>query len=190
MSLPVVALLTNSLSGGGAERAATTLANLLDETGVVRPVLVPARSGDADLVASRADVLPLDKPPGSGIAGLGAALPAARRALRSLRPSVVHAHCELPELMAVLLAPRDARLCVTEHARTPWSEHPALGRVVRRGLVLRSASWAVPQRDLPVWSVPAAAAVHVANPLIDVHVRWAPSRPPGSPRRAPASRSA
>jgi hypothetical protein len=179
MSAPVVALLTNSLSGGGAERAATILANLLADAGV-RPVLLPCRSGPADLVSSNVEVVALEKRPGSGIRGLAGTLAGVQRAVRSLRPDIVHAHCELPELLAASLPPGSGRFCVTEHARDPWNQHPRVGRGVRRALALRGTTWAVPQPDMPVWSRPGQPTFHVANPLLGVTGRWTP---PGGERR-------
>ena len=174
-----VMIVTNSLSGGGAERMATSLANLLHHAGL-RVVLVAARLGAADLVAADCDVVVLGKVPGSGPSGLVRSVPLFRSLVARLRPRVIHAHCELPELLVSCASTRDTRLVVTEHSRAPWPNRARTGRAVRRALRLRGASWVVLQPGMPVWGVePTRPPAVIPNPLLDRGGRWTSSAQPG-----------
>lgn len=178
VSSPTVAMVVNALSGGGAERAATMLANLLAGEGL-DVVIVAARTSGDDLVRSDVRMESLGKEPGSGLEGLPATVVAFRRLCRVLRPDIVHAHCELPELLAAT-APRGVRLCVTEHTRMPWPDRPAVGKAVRRQLARRSATWVVPQASVEPWRVADRPFV-VPNLLLGVTRRWQPAMATGAP---------
>ena len=166
-----VMLVVNSLSGGGAERSATTLANLLSASGL-SVVLVPIRSGAEDLVKPEVDVIRVGKAPGSGIAGLLGTAPRFGRVVRAARPRVVHAHCELPELLVSTFS-AGGQVCVTEHSRAPWPAHPHVGALVRRRLHRRGARWIGLQPGMPVWSLPVEPTV-IPNPLLDRGPKWRP----------------
>lgn len=177
-----VMVVVNSLSGGGAERSATTLANMLSASGL-RVVLVPTRSGDEDLVTAEVDIAPIGKPPGSGTAGLTLAVPRFRQAVSRWRPRVIHAHCELPELLTAVVPGGSGApaLCVTEHSRAPWPQHRQVGALVRRRLDRRGTSWISLQPGMPVWSVHVEPHV-IPNRLLDRGLRWQPrGLQPGAP---------
>jgi glycosyltransferase involved in cell wall biosynthesis len=164
-----VLMVTNALSGGGAERAAVLLANMLAAAGQ-RVLLVPVRAGPADLVAAQVEVEPLAKEPGSEVRGLGGAIAKFERLSLRMPSSVVHAHCELPELLAAASLSL-GRTVVTEHARSPWLKWPRVGIAVRRALVIRRTRWIVPQAGMLPWRVTTQPAV-IPNPVLAPASQW------------------
>ena len=144
-----VMIVTNSLSGGGAERSMNLLSNELTKRDW--PVsLVPINSGKPDQVVPVCEVFPLDRKWNGSFMNTIVALWKFNKVVSSWQPDVIILNCDLPELFGALLFGKH-NLVALEHASQPWGQRKLLGKVVRRILKLRKTTWAAVSTHLTIW---------------------------------------
>jgi len=144
-----VMIVTNSLSGGGAERSMNLLSNELAKRGW--PVsLVPINSGTHDLVIPVCEVFPLDRKWNGSLANTIATYWKFNNIVSTWKPDVIVLNCDLPELFGAMLFGKHS-LVVLEHASQPWGQRKSLGKIVRRILKLRKTTWAAVSAHLKIW---------------------------------------
>jgi glycosyltransferase involved in cell wall biosynthesis len=144
-----VMIVTNSLSGGGAERSMNLLSNELAKRGW--PVsLVPINSGTYDLVVPVCEVFPLNRKWNGSLANTIVALWKFNKIVSSWEPDVIVLNCDLPELFGAMLFGKH-NLVALEHASQPWGQRKSLGKIVRRILKLRKTTWAAVSTHLKIW---------------------------------------
>ena len=142
-------IVTNSLSGGGAERSMNLLSNELTKRGW--PVsLVPINSGTPDQVVPACEVYPLDRKWNGSLANTIVALWKFNKIVSSWEPDVIVLNCDLPELFGAMLFGRH-NLVALEHASQPWGQRKSLGKIVRRILKSRKTTWAAVSTHLTIW---------------------------------------
>lgn len=144
-----VMIVTNSLSGGGAERSMNLLSNELDKLGW--PVaLVPINSGIPDLVEPTCDLFPLERKWNGSTINTIVSVWKFNKIVRIWKPDLIILNCDLPELFGVLLFGKH-KLVALEHTSQPWRSRRLLGRIIRRFLKLRKATWAAVSAHLTIW---------------------------------------
>ena len=144
-----VMIVTNSLTGGGAERAMNLACNELTQRGW--PVsLVPINSGPPDQVIPACEVFPLERQWRGSMIGTLTAMWRFRRIVNNWEPDVIVLNCDLPELFGATLFSRRC-LVVVEHADRPWKTRIMFGRIIRRLLQLRHSKWAAVSSHFPIW---------------------------------------
>lgn len=144
-----VMIVTNSLSGGGAERSMNLLSNELTKRGW--PVLlVPINSGTQDQVVPECDVIPLERKWNGSFVNTIAALWNFNKVVSSWHPDVIVLNCDLPELFGATLFGKH-NLIALEHTSKPWGQRKILGKIVRRVLRLRKTTWAAVSTHLSIW---------------------------------------
>ena len=144
-----VMIVTNSLTGGGAERSMNLACNELTKRGW--PIaLVPINSGPPDQVIPTCEVFPLDRQWRGSPLGTLTAISKFHRIVNYWKPDVIFLNCDLPELFGATLISRRC-LVVVEHADRPWKTRILFGRVVRRLLRLRHSKWAAVSSHFPIW---------------------------------------
>jgi glycosyltransferase involved in cell wall biosynthesis len=142
-------IVTNSLTGGGAERAMNLACNELTQRGW--PIsLVPINSGPPDQVIPMCEVFPLERKWRGSAIGTLRAMWRFHRIVNSWAPDVIVLNCDLPELFGATLFSRRC-LVVVEHANRPWKTRIMFGRIIRRLLQLRHAKWATVSSHFPIW---------------------------------------
>lgn len=148
-----------------------------------RAVLAPVRHSVADLVEPRVDVHPLGKNHGSGVAGMPLTAIRFLRLVARVRPDVMHANSELPELLVALAARPGIGVVATEHVLDPWHHRPVIGRLVRGRLNECGALWTAPQASMH-GTLPDDSLRVIPNALIDVarDDAWSPSSRTGALR--------
>ena len=144
-----VAIMTNSLTGGGAERAMNLAANLLHEAGN-EVLLVAINKSSQDLVRVIPRTILLERNTESGIFRFIKVVSLFRKSLANEKPDVLFLNCDLPELLGCF-APLRVRLFVIEHANPAWSNRQALGRIVRGFLRLRGVTFGAVSDHLTIW---------------------------------------
>ncbi len=144
-----VMIVTNSLSGGGAERSMNLLSNELTKRGW-SVSLVPINSGTPDQVVPECDVIPLERKWNGSIKNTIAALWKFNKVISSWQPDVIVLNCDLPELFGATLFGRH-NLVALEHTSKPWGQRKLLGKIVRRVLKLRKTTWAAVSTHLTIW---------------------------------------
>jgi glycosyltransferase involved in cell wall biosynthesis len=140
---------TNSLSGGGAERATNILVNALKDSGT-EVALVAINDGANDLVEPKCRVFELRRQWQGGILTLISAYFALQISVWKWKPSVIVLNCDLPELLGSILVGK-RRLVAVEHATFPWTKRILLGKLVRKILELRKVRWVAVSEHLSIW---------------------------------------
>lgn len=158
-----VMFVTNSLSGGGAERATNILVNALKDSGA-EVALVAVNDGVNDLVEPKCRVFELRRQWQGGIMTLISAYFALQISVWKWKPSVIVLNCDLPELLGSLLVGK-RRLVAVEHATFPWTKRILLGKLVRKILELRKVRWVAVSEHLSIWQSKQIPNV-IKNPVI------------------------
>lgn len=144
-----VMVVTNSLTGGGAERSMNLVCNELVKRGWAIS-LVPINSGPADQVILNCEVFLIERKWKEGLFGTTKAMLRFLRTVHSWKPDVVILNCDLPELFGATLLLR-VQLVVVEHVNHPWSTRVNLGRAVRRLLQMRKSIWVGVSSHFSIW---------------------------------------
>ena len=157
-------IVTNSLTGGGAERSMNLVANELSRRGWAVS-LVPINAGPPDIVTPICEVFPLERKWKGGVWGTVAAMKRFNGIVGSWNPDVLVLNCSLPELFGTILI-RKSQLVVVEHASAPWGFRTVLGRVVRRLLQGRKTIWVAVSSHLKIWPNQKSPFCIMQNPAI------------------------
>lgn len=156
-------IVTNSLTGGGAERSMNLVCNELTIRGW--PIsLVPINSSGTDQVIPICEVFPIDRRWQGTLRETVKAIFKFYHIVRSWDPDIIVLNCDLPELFgAVLFGKR--KFFVIEHSNIPWVQRIRLGRIVRRILTYRDATWGAVSSHLSIWPSGRMPSVILENPL-------------------------
>lgn len=142
-------IVTNSLSGGGAERSMNLLSDELPKRGY-SVSLVPINSGTPDQVVPACEVFPLGRKWNGSLTNTIVAYCKLNNIVRSWKPDVIVLNCDLPELFGAMLFGKH-NLVALEHTSQPWGKRQALGKIVRRILNLRKTTWVAVSTHLTIW---------------------------------------
>jgi glycosyltransferase involved in cell wall biosynthesis len=152
-----VMFVTNSLSGGGAERATNILVNALHDSGI-KVSLVPINDGVRDLVEPKCEIFELKRQWQGGIFTLFSAFFSLQRTITSWKPTIIVLNCDLPELLGSLSI-GSHKLVAVEHATFPWKKRVQLGKIVRMLLEFRHVRWVSVSDHLLIWQSKQIACV-------------------------------
>ena len=158
-----VMIVTNALSGGGAERSMNLLASELDFRGW--PVaLVPINAGNSDLVNPTCATFPLNRDSSGSIFSTIRALKNFYKALFNWKPDILILNCDLPELFGCA-AIGPISIIGIEHSAIPWIKRRRLGGLVRKVLAFRGVVWVAVSSHLGIWGSKNGPAAVMQNPL-------------------------
>lgn len=142
-------IVTNSLTGGGAERSMNLACNELTKRGWPTS-LIPINSGPTDQVIPECEVFPLGRQWRGSLIDTIIAMRRFHRTVKTWSPDVIVLNCDLPELFGATLFSRHC-LVVVEHVDRPWKTRIMFGRVIRRLLQLRHSKWVAVSSHFPIW---------------------------------------
>ena len=143
--------LTNSLSGGGAERAINIAVNEISKGDVAVGLLV-INDGPQDLYAPKVPTFEVKRKWQGGAFSVLAAFLRTYLLILQIRPKVLILNCDLPEFFGgFLIGPW--KLVAVEHAPNPWHTRIGLGRLVRKILILRKTNWVKVSSHLKIWEI-------------------------------------
>lgn len=162
-------VVTNSLTGGGAERSMNLLCNELTRRDWTIS-LVPINDSPPDKITPCCEVFPLKRDWRSGVKNTSLAFFAFYRVVKTWKPDLIILNCDLPELFGVML-PRKQKLVVIEHASNPWGNRVHLGKLVRKILKIRKARWVAVSSHLTIWPGKYKPHVFLSNPLMQASRR-------------------
>ncbi len=158
-----VMIVTNSLTGGGAERSMNLVSNELTLRGW--PVaLVPINESDSDLITPRCEVFPLNRKWQGSVFGTFLSFLKFITIVRSWKPDVLVLNCDLPELYGAFL-PKKPNIVVVEHTNHAWFSRKSLGKMIRRTLRFRQAKWVAVSSHLTIWPDGDLPTKVLQNPL-------------------------
>jgi len=161
-----VLFVVNSFSGGGAEKSMFTITkNFSKDRFDVHLCALNVDSSDWELTLP-SNFHKLERKWKSGLAETFANLILFRKLLLDIKPQVIVANCELPELFVALAAPKSVSLIIVEHTSQPWNGRKSMGYVVRKFLNFRKATWVTVSKDSNKIWLGSKNPLHIPNPII------------------------
>jgi glycosyltransferase involved in cell wall biosynthesis len=159
-----VMVVTNSLAGGGAERAMNLICNELIKR-EWQVSLVPINSGITDGVVLKCEVFPLERNWNGTLLNTVGSLWKFNKVVSKWNPEIIILNCDLPELFGSLLL-SERKLVVLEHTSKAWAKRSTLGRIIRKILTLRKSIWAAVSNHLTIWPNARKPQVILQNSII------------------------
>jgi glycosyltransferase involved in cell wall biosynthesis len=144
-----VTLVTNSKSGGGAERSMNLLANSLQNDEIVTSIF-PLTNSVPDLIEIHGEAFEPIFDQNKSIRNLLQGVSKFRSEVIKQETDVAVLNCDLPEFLGLFL-PRKVKLVVVEHARHPWGGRRLLGIAVRALHSIRGSSFVAVSNHLRIW---------------------------------------
>ena len=135
-----VAIVTNSLSGGGAERAMNLLADNLANFPEVNLLLIPINAGQCDLIQPKCQISEIYRVWDGGVWETIKAFIRFQLTIFKFKPGVLILNCDLPEFFSALAFWR-SKCVIVEHTTKPWAGRRTFGYVVRLILRARGATY-------------------------------------------------
>jgi glycosyltransferase involved in cell wall biosynthesis len=156
---------TNSLSGGGAERAINIAVNEIAKKNISVGLLV-INSGPQDLYAPKVPTFEVNRAWQGGPISLLFAFIKTYYLVIRVQPKVLILNCDLPEFLgAFLIGPW--KIVAVEHVPKPWADRLALGKIIRKVLRLRNTSWIVVSDHLSPWLNTDLRKTHIPNAIAE-----------------------
>jgi glycosyltransferase involved in cell wall biosynthesis len=144
-----VMFVTNSLTGGGAERSMNLVTNELTYRGW--PIaLVPINAGPVDQITPISDTFLLERQWRGSFANTIKAIWNFNQVVNLWKPDVIVLNCDLPELFGVFMF-SSRKLVAVEHVNYPWITRQRFGRFVRKALGIRKITWVAVSSHLTIW---------------------------------------
>lgn len=159
-----IAIVTNSFSGGGAERSMNILANEFQSAGF-NTSLIAVNSGPEDIVPRKCATYCLDRNWKAGFLDTLNSRKKFKALLNDLQPDSIIINCELPELLIALTTTK-SKIIVVEHASDPWRGRKKIGLIVRAILVAKKVKWVAVSSDLKFWPGLAKFSAVIKNPVV------------------------
>jgi glycosyltransferase involved in cell wall biosynthesis len=156
---------TNSLTGGGAERSMNMVCNGLFARGW-NVAIVPINQGPRDQVIPSCEIIPLQRKKQGGFFETALAIIHFNRLVKTWKPDVIILNCELPELLAATLF-RRVKFVVLQHTSKPWAGRKVLGRLIRKILSHRKTSWVAVSSHLTIWPKSETPERILLNPVLE-----------------------
>lgn len=145
-----VMIVSNAISGGGAEISMRRLLDSLTTLGI--DVTLCAINQDERNDRSTLGITVIGRMWGAGWRETIENLIKFRRHLTLQNPDLLLVNCEIPELYAAFVAPWDVQIMAVEHTSRPWNGRRSLGYVVRTILHLRRTEWiTVSRNQTEIW---------------------------------------
>jgi glycosyltransferase involved in cell wall biosynthesis len=159
-----IAIVTNSFSGGGAERSMNILANEFQNAGY-ETSLIAINSGPEDIVPRKCKTYCLGRNWKAGFSETLKSRTKFKELLNDLQPDSLIINCELPELLIALTSTK-SKIIVVEHASDPWRGRKILGLVVRFILIAKRVKWVAVSSDLKFWPGLSKFSSVIKNPVV------------------------
>jgi glycosyltransferase involved in cell wall biosynthesis len=154
---------TNSLSGGGAERATNILVNALSDLGN-QVSLVAINDGPRDLIEPSCQIFELKRKWQGGLLSVFAAYVKLQRVIWKWKPDYLVLNCDIPEFLGSLTLGKH-RLVAVEHATYPWINRLRLGKLTRKILSARKTKWVAVSRHLEIWGSDSQPDISISNAI-------------------------
>ena len=148
-----ILVVTNCLTGGGAERSMNLLVNELHSRGITI-ALMPINKSSDDLVKPICEIFPLNRTWSGNLGDFLRAYFSFLKTLKLWKPSVLVLNCDLPELFGALSLRLVPRTIVVEHTNRPFASRILMGKIIRKILVKKGAEFVAVSNHLKIWQVP------------------------------------
>jgi glycosyltransferase involved in cell wall biosynthesis len=155
---------TNSLSGGGAERATNILVNALSDLGD-HVSLVAINDGPRDLIEPSCQTFELKRKWQGGLISVLGAYFRLQRVIWNWKPDYLVLNCDIPEFLGSLTMGKH-KLIAVEHASYPWINRLRLGKLTRKILSARNAKWVAVSQHLKIWGSESLPDISISNAIV------------------------
>ena len=163
LDLPVTAIVSNAISGGGAEKSMLALHQSFLKSGMKSNLIALNQSINPQTVPY---VTELNRNWRSGLIGTWCNYLDFKKLIKTINPDVLILNCELPELYGAILSHKCKIICV-EHTTKPWHGKKFLGIFVRLLLRIKKVDWVtVVNSQEKIWHGKPVIA-HLPNPFIN-----------------------
>jgi len=159
-----VMFVTNSLSGGGAERATNILVNALSDLGN-HVSLVAINDGPRDLIEPSCQTFELKRKWQGGLVSVLGAYFRLQRVIWKWKPDYLVLNCDIPEFLGSLTIGKH-KLIAVEHASYPWINRLRLGKLTRKILSARNAKWVAVSQHLKIWGSESLPDISISNAIV------------------------
>jgi len=167
---------TNSLSGGGAERATNILVNALSDL-ENQVSLVAINDGPRDLIEPSCQTFELKRKWQGGLLSVISSFIKLQTAIWKWKPDYLVLNCDIPEFLGSLTMGKH-KLIAVEHATYPWINRLRLGKLPRRILSTRKTKWVAVSQHLKIWGSDSLPDVSINNAIVmTANKRSKPSGP-------------
>lgn len=155
-------IVTNSLSGGGAESSMRLINIHLQKSGANSTLLALNKTEGSCTGAAEIE---LGRKWKSGPIQTISNFIDFYRILKMQNPDTIVVNCELPELYVAFAPIKIKRLICVEHTSQPWAGRKMLGILVRTLLSIRKSTWVtVNKSQVTIWPI-RTKAIHIPNPV-------------------------
>ena len=155
-------IVTNALSGGGAETSMRMINQKLRSLGV-DSILVCLNTSEGSEVFE--GEVQLSRQWKSGAFQTVLNYIHFYRTIRALKPQSIIINCELPELYVAFIPIKFKKIICVEHTSKPWAGRKLMGHVVRRILLIRKSHWVtVNSSQKYIWPS-RTDAMYIPNPV-------------------------
>jgi len=168
-----VMIVTNSLTGGGAERSMNLVSNELFSRGW-RVALVPINDSPHDQVVPLCEVFPLLRQWQSGGIQTFVSFLKFNKIVKLWNPDVIVLNCDLPEFFGAMLL-LNKRFVILQHATEPWAGRLTFGKAIRKLLTFRNSIWTSVSSHLTIWPSGESPNCILQNPIISRKIDLASS---------------
>jgi glycosyltransferase involved in cell wall biosynthesis len=144
-----ILIVTNSVTGGGAEKAMNIVANELHK-----------REFDVSIIAinkslfnsSEIDcpLFEIERTWDGGVFETVGAWFKFKNIIKKLEPEILILNCDLPEFFGSMLVRKKKIICV-EHSQYPWRTRLIFGRIIRLVLRFKKVTWVAVSNHLSIW---------------------------------------
>ncbi len=163
LDTPVTAIVSNAISGGGAEKSMLALHQSFLKSGMKSNLIALNQSINPQTVPY---VTELNRNWRSGLIGTWCNYLDFKKLIKTINPDVLILNCELPELYGAILSHKCKIICV-EHTTKPWHGKKFLGIFVRLLLRFKKVDWVtVVNSQEKIWHGKPVIA-HLPNPFIN-----------------------
>ena len=158
-----VMFVTNSPSGGGAERATNILVNALHEN-KIKVSLTTINHSQSDLVIPACETFQLKRTWQGGSISVLTAFFRFRKIVKLWKPSHIVLECDLPELFGSVINGSFTKIVVLQSSK-PWNTRSKFGKLVRKRLLKQKAKWVAVSNHFSVWYFNSQPDAIISNPV-------------------------
>ncbi len=158
-----ISIVTNSVSGGGAEKAMNILANELHKRGFDVSIIAINKSlfGSSEIDCNLFEV---NRTWNGGTLDTIRSWFKFKNLIKNFEPNIIILNCDLPEFFGSMLILKTKIICV-EHSQYPWRTKPLLGKFIRAILRVKNVTWVSVSNHVSIWPNSSKPDKVIFNPI-------------------------
>ncbi len=161
-----ISIVTNSVSGGGAEKAMNILGNELYKRGFDISIIAINKSMFSSSEIE-CNLFEIKRTWDGGIFDTIRSWLKFKDIIKNLKPDLLILNCDLPEFFGSILVRKMKIICV-EHSQYPWRTRPLFGKIIRVILRIKNVTWVSVSSHLSIWPNGLKPDKVISNPIIEI----------------------